>query len=76
VKIVLEPTDLIVPLGGLATRRWKGETDGGVKIVACIALITVRAEADAAAFERELLEIARRDVPLADAAIRRLADPL
>lgn len=75
-KLTLESTDLIVPFGGVATRRWIGVTEGGVKVAACIALIAVRAEADCAALERELIEIRRPDVPLDGAAIRAMGEPL
>jgi len=71
-KITLEPTDLMVPFDGLTTRCWRGVTETGMRVVACVALITVRAESDAAAFDRALAEIPSGDVPLAAASMRKM----
>ncbi len=75
-KVTLEPTDLMVPFDGLTTRCWRGVTDSGVRVVACIALITVRAEADSQAFDCALAEIPPGEVPLAAMAMRRLGSLL
>lgn len=38
-KIIIELTDVIVPIGVLRTQRWIGESDRGVKVTACLAAV-------------------------------------
>lgn len=64
-RVILEPTDLIVHLNGVRCRIWQGETGRGLQVLAHIALIGVDADADASELLAELKEVA---APRADVA--------
>jgi hypothetical protein len=56
-KVTLHNTDKIVTInGGLQARVWEGVTGGGVPCFAIIPRIACPIAANAAEFERELLE--------------------
>jgi hypothetical protein len=58
-KITIENTDKIGKLNGMPARIWQGQTEGGVPVLAWVAMVSPQTlDADVnAQFERELQEV-------------------
>jgi hypothetical protein len=55
-KIEIESTTKIVRLNGVAARIWEGKTVSGIPVHCYVTRISVKNDADASEFERELEE--------------------
>lgn len=58
-KVTLESTSMITTIGGTKARVWEGETEGGIKCYAAIALIAHHKDDDhrSAEFTKALQEV-------------------
>lgn len=57
-KIAIESTATTTSVEGCPVRLWEGVTEGGVRCKVFVRLVAVREEADRAAFDAELREVA------------------
>jgi hypothetical protein len=55
-KVTLQSTDKIVTINGIEARVWEGKTERGIACFALIPRIACPIAANAAEFERELLD--------------------
>jgi len=55
-KVTIMATEKLTNLDGVPVRVWEGVTEGGTACIVFVHRIAVRADEDAAEFERELKE--------------------
>lgn len=56
-KLVLDSTDMVARIDGVAVRVWKGTTEGGVEVVAYVHQLAVQHGKDAPLFDAEVKQL-------------------